>query len=450
MAGITFGAPLKRYPTHRGVRRDPFYDDLNSVYMLDLTVHPEFQGMGLGRILKYAFCLYSLEKGVNRVEGRNRDRLARGMYAINLALGARELMYLEEDYLDDEEFRDAIYYTIPLRWAKPALSLSDAVDCPLSEQALSEDFILKAMPGMINKISLGNFVNEQYLNNLEKVLDLVPENLRHSYVASGQSECVDKIFKSIWLSGNTKTKVISFEGMYFGEGSFLSRGLSGQGESMFDVELLPSPTGEESGSTLKALESRLAKGEVSSVYIEPQPQNSMVPVPEKFLKELRKLCREHGAALVFNDTGSLFNRHSAEHFLASSGTVTPDAGFSFLGGQIGVCYLDQSLYCSDPLKLISTWDGDEFSLSAFVEELEVHQREFKTRLANREKFQLVLEKVFKDCNVSDFSLKGGFGRFKGNVPLSLARFLKTVGGYSLIAPSDCSIARFIDTSELEG
>ncbi len=449
MAGITFGAPLKRYPTHRGVRRDPFYDDIDSVYMLDVTVHPEFQGMGLGRILKYAFCLYSLEKGVNRIEGRNRDRLARGMYAINLALGARELMYLEEDYLDDEEFRDAIYYTIPLRWSRPKLSLSSAIDCPLSEEALSEEFIKKAMPGMINKISLGNFVNEQYLSNLERFSELLPEELRHSYVASGQSECVDKVFKSIWLSGNHKTKVLGFENMFFGEGSFLSRGLSGQGESMFSVELLPNPTTQDPDSVLSAVEDRLKEGEISSIYIEPMPQLSMVPVSESFLKELRRLCTEHQVALVFNDTGSLFNRYSSDSFLASASSVTPDAGFSFLGGQVGVCYMSEALYCTDPLKLISTWDGDEFSLASFIEELEVHSKNIKQRLENRDKFHAHLEQVFNDCQVEHKSLHKGYGRFQGNVPLSLARKFKTVDGYKLIAPTDCAISKFLNSLEAE-
>jgi glutamate-1-semialdehyde aminotransferase len=179
------------------------------------------------------------------------------------------------------------------------------------------------------------------------------------------------------------------------------------------------------------------------------PQLSMVPVSERFSKELRRLCTEHQVALVFNDTGSLFNRYSSDSFLASASSVTPDAGFSFLGGQVGVCYMSEALYCTDPLKLISTWDGDEFSLASFIEELEVHSKNIKQRLENRDKFHAHLEQVFNDCQVEHKSLHKGYGRFQGNVPLSLARMFKTVDGYKIIAPTDCAISRFLNSLEAE-
>ena len=82
---------------------------------MDLTVAPQFHG-GVGRIMKQAQMLLAIENDVSAILGRNRDRLAAGMWAINLSLGSYELQNLKDDYPDGGEFRDCIYYRCPLKW----------------------------------------------------------------------------------------------------------------------------------------------------------------------------------------------------------------------------------------------------------------------------------------------------------------------------------------------
>jgi 4-aminobutyrate aminotransferase-like enzyme len=111
LVGIAFAGPLKLYPLERGVRMDPNFEEEDSLYMLDVTIDTDLQGSGLGRSLKYALSAMALTKGVKRIQGRNRDRLAGPMININMSLGAVEQAYIREDYPDFEPHRDVLYYS---------------------------------------------------------------------------------------------------------------------------------------------------------------------------------------------------------------------------------------------------------------------------------------------------------------------------------------------------
>ena len=100
---------------HNGIETDPFRDDPTVYYSMDLTVAEQFRG-GLGRLMKQAQVMLAIEHGLTGIHGRNRDRLAAGMWAINLSLGSYELQRLANDYDDDEQYRDCIYYRCPLIW----------------------------------------------------------------------------------------------------------------------------------------------------------------------------------------------------------------------------------------------------------------------------------------------------------------------------------------------
>ena len=100
---------------HGGINSDPFIDDPHVCYSMALTVADGYRG-GVGRLMKQALAMLAIERGVTAIHGRNRDRLAAGMWAINLSLGSYQLQRLADDYQDDEQFRDCIYYRCPLRW----------------------------------------------------------------------------------------------------------------------------------------------------------------------------------------------------------------------------------------------------------------------------------------------------------------------------------------------
>lgn len=119
IAGMAFIGPLTLFPEERGTLDDPYRANRRTMYTLDLTIAPEFRG-SLGKIMKQAITLMTAAEGHHAIHGRNRDHLARGMWAINLGLGSYELKRLLNDYPDDHQYRDCIYYRCPLRWSDSA------------------------------------------------------------------------------------------------------------------------------------------------------------------------------------------------------------------------------------------------------------------------------------------------------------------------------------------
>jgi hypothetical protein len=115
IAGMVFIGPLELFPEERGTQDDPFRSDRHTMYTLDLTIAQEFRG-SLGKMMKQAITLMTVAEGHSAIHGRNRDRLARGMWAINLGLGSFETKRLLNDYPDQHAYRDCIYYRCPLRW----------------------------------------------------------------------------------------------------------------------------------------------------------------------------------------------------------------------------------------------------------------------------------------------------------------------------------------------
>jgi len=455
IAAMTFAAPLKTFPLERGVRRDPHFHSDNNLYVIDTTVSPRHGKLSLGRSLKYLLTLAATLKGIDNIKGRNRFLLARTMWNINLSLGAYEQNYLHEDYPDFEETRDAIFYAIPTKWEKGPTSMSQALLSPLSISGLTLDFMRENLPTMVNKVCLSNFVSKSYLDNFKFLVELAPESLRHTYSASGQSECVDKIAKSIWYNTKKNIKTLTFEGHFFGHGSFLARGLGQMQEALFPHSILPHPTEYNMEEVLEATKRELETGKIMSVWIEPLRQRFMDQVPLRFLKSLRKLCQGLSIPLVYNETASAFYRYQQDHFFASNHPdLTPDAMMAYGGGQIGVVYLQEKLFVSKPLMLISTWDGDELSLATFAAGASYVVKKHDEVVELRRIFGQVLKGVLEDCNVSDASIVNGCGYFKGAIPVNLQKYFNKTkdsdGSWRyLIMPNTGAMSDFIrDAGEI--
>ncbi len=126
IVAMSFAGRLNVFDQERGVTDDPFHEDPHAYYAMDLTIAPEFRG-GLGKTMKQAVILQAIENGVTAIHGRNRDRLARSMWAINLSLGSFELQHLSDDYPDERPYRDCIYYRCPLAWAGAHPDDADAI-----------------------------------------------------------------------------------------------------------------------------------------------------------------------------------------------------------------------------------------------------------------------------------------------------------------------------------
>ncbi len=435
LIAISFASSLKDHPLERALRRDPNFEDPQALYTLDTTVAKAYHGQGLGRQMKYALKLLAMAKGAKTISGRNRDRLAAAMLNINLSVGSYQLFHIEEDYPDFEDFRDVIYYTTELAWAKPEMSLSNRTLAPNGHCDLNPEFLAENLPSLANKMCLSNFVDQKFLSTVKDLLADFPEDLRHGYSCSGQSECVDKLAKSIWYSVHKNPKNISFKGHFFGNGSFMSRSLSDEtGEhGFFPVTHLDHPTEDNWKEVLKELQHEIENDQYLGVWIEPIRQLDMSVVPREFLVELRKLTLENGIPLLYNETASSQFSYDNKYFYAScDNEISPDGGFVFLGGQAGLVFMCKEVFVATPLMMISTWDGDQLSFSLYQQAKKLILENHKDYKKDVKDFEKKLITTLKQFQTSDINLKNGRGSFKGNIPRSLSTLFKFYNGKYIV------------------
>ena len=72
-----------------------------------------------------------------------------------------------------------------------------------------------------------------------------------------------------------------------------------------------------------------------------------------------------------------------------------DAGMVFMGGAAGLVFTTEEFFIEKPLMLISTWDGDEFSLTTYVQSLKNFEAE---KSVNQNRVSLFEEKIKKLLN----------------------------------------------------
>lgn len=445
LLAMAFSSPLSINPLERGVRVDPYLDNDRVLYMVDSTVSKELQGKGIGRVLKYALTAYAMTKGIERIHGRNRDRMAASMLNINLSLGAYELNFMREDYPDFEEYRDVFYYTTKASWASLPINLSSAIQTPLSLIDLTPEYIEDKMTNLVNKVCLSNFVSKSFLENVKELTTNLPVELRHVYSTSGQSECVDKLAKTIWYTSDNKcNKMITFKGHFFGAGSFLSRSLSYNKDKFFDVDHVDCPNGENDQDVLAQVEASLKKGQTGGVWIEPIAQKTMQKCTVDFLASLKELCKKYSTKLIFNETASSMYRFNNTEFFASSiKEISPDAGMCFLGGQGGICFQLEENFIEKPLMLISTWDGDELAFSSFNYAHSLIKENLEEFNKCKIDFTNKLTEILEDFDIEELELENANGYFIGNISKKLQKYFKNSRERYLVCPSYGQMRRFL-------
>ncbi len=447
IAAMSFASLITDHPLERGVKLDSFFDSPETAYCVDTTLNPDFNREKLGLSLKYALQSAALVEGIFRLQGRNRQELASSMLNINLSLGAYELQYLKEDYPSFQKYRDTIYYTTQLSWEREPINLSRAIDSPLSSGDLDVDYIKEQMPCLNNKICLSNFVSKRFLELFKDILSLMPSKLRHGYSASGQSECVDKIVKSLWFnSDKTTCRMLTFKEHYFGTGSLLSRSLSCSNDPFFPIDHLPTPTSENYQAILQDVEASLKKHKYLCLWIEPLTQKTMIECPREFLIELKKLTHNYGVKIIYNETASQSYRYDGKHFFVSQDAhLTPDAAMVFTGGQNAMVAICEESFIERPMMLISTWDGDEFALANYKRAVFKIEKEKKDFLRITKDFEKALTLLLKDIYNIDISLKGSRGLIRGTLPRQYAKFFdKTPQGDYLVCAGYDPMKRFIN------
>ncbi|MVO09275.1 glutamate-1-semialdehyde 2,1-aminomutase [Flavobacterium sp. TP390] len=152
-------------------------------------------------------------------------------------------------------------------------------------------------------------------------VSMVPNIDKIRFVSSGTEACMSAIRLA---RGFTKReKIIKFSGCYHGHSdSFLIA--AGSGASTFGVPNSPGVTAGTAKDTLLAKYNDIDnvkqlfeanKGEIAALIIEPVAGNmGCIPPKKDFLKQLREVCSENGALLVFDEvmTGFRLARGGAQ------------------------------------------------------------------------------------------------------------------------------------------
>lgn len=442
--GMAFAGRLGDFGEVSGVSTDPLRDHDDAAYMVDTTVMPPLRGV-LGRYLKQAIVQLAIARGYRTMHGRNRDHLARGMWAINLSLGSSVSQWLVDDYHDAEQYRDCLYYQCPVSWSPPRVHLSRGIEAPLGWSDLSPDFLRRNMPLVVNKLTLSNFVDASFIEDMHSAVSIFPRSLRHAYSASGVSEAIDKVVKSIWRHRAPRQRLLTFGGHYFGIGTMLSQSLSGAEQPRFQVMFVDEPKDASDESPFRTLQSALEHDDILACFVEPVPWQTMKPLSIETLRRIREMCSAVEVPLVFHESAAMFYRHSSDAFCPSGlETCEPDATVVSLGGQMALALLHETLFVSSPLQIISTWDGDGFSLAQFVSAATAVTKNTDAHFQLQKEFESALLRELQSYPGVEFQLSRGCGWIRGQLSSRWTSNLRQndLGRY-LVCPSPAAMREFV-------
>ena len=145
----------------------------------------------------------------------------------------------------------------------------------------------------------------------KEVLELFPYLDKIRFVSSGTEATMSAIRLARGVSG--KDDIIKFEGCYHGHSDSLLVS-AGSGAATFGHPSSPGVpedfvkhTFVAEYNNIESVKKCFEDGEIGCVIIEPIAGNmSLVPGKEEFLLELRNLCNEYGALLIFDEVMSGF------------------------------------------------------------------------------------------------------------------------------------------------
>ena len=444
LIGMAIAGSIDRFHHVEGIPEDPLAHDPETVYMVAVTVVTEFRG-GLGRLLKQALTLLATQRGVRWMVGRNRDRRARGMWAINLSLGAVQTQHLVDSYDDEAPDRDCLVYHLATQWTEAEVQLSTGSEAPFSRVDLTADFVRENLPAAVNKLTLSNFVDPAFLRDLRDVIELFPRELRHAYTASSLAEAVDKIAKVLHLVRSPRRCLLTIEGHTFGDGTLLTRALSSAASEFFEVVRLPPLPSSDHSAWLATLREQLQHDRYLAFWLEPLPQGTFIRLPRSLLEQIASACRAADVPLIFHETGGLFYRYGRAGFSASAASgVFPDGIVANLGGQMALSLLCQRYFDAAPLKLISTWDGDAFSLAKFAAVARTIERDRTAHFDLIDRFQARLIREAQSAGAVGWQLENGVGWIEGLPPGPLARLCREFAlGRHGVCPAPGEMRRFV-------
>jgi 4-aminobutyrate aminotransferase-like enzyme len=339
LIGLSAAAPAGDYLDVPLLDRDPDCRDPNCLYSVDLTLDARHQGRGLGLRFKCEQYIAALRKGASFLKSRNRYPEATAMARLNFRLGGAITDFNFKDYGGEGT---ALYqsWSFCRNRSNKRYRIGD-----IQEGSLK------------NKLTLSNFVSRHYVNDVRLFAEVLPPSHRHLYLASGRAETADKSLRLLRWFRPAALEAVSCEGAYFGQTTAASRSLGGPWPlRFFDWPLV------ESARELEQLFQSKHGDHFLGFYAEGPAPGAKLATEIKRLQEFSEVCRSHGVPFVLSETRSAFWKAS-ENFCLGGHEVDCDALLIYPGHQLGILAVKESLFLDKPLMLISTWDGDEFSLA---------------------------------------------------------------------------------------
>jgi acetylornithine/succinyldiaminopimelate/putrescine aminotransferase len=166
----------------------------------------------------------------------------------------------------------------------------------------------------------GEFNQSPQVNYAKKLTDLLPQKLNSIYYTTSGSEAVEGALKLAKRSTG-RTELICFKQAYHGS---THGALSVMGDEYFKTSfrpLLPDVRILEFNN-LKALE--LISSKTAAVIIEPiQGEAGVRKANRDYIKNLRKICDDHGTILIFDEIQTGFGR-TGNLFVFEEFDVVPD------------------------------------------------------------------------------------------------------------------------------
>jgi 4-aminobutyrate aminotransferase-like enzyme len=200
---------------------------------------------------------------------------------------------------------------------------------------------------------------------------LLPKHLTHAYFTSGREEIIDKGLRAIRFHRTDADIALGFSHQWFGVNTAAARSLSheehqAQPFRFFNWPILPHPSLVGKKDCLTKLNQTLqeiAHEKILALVVELVGERSALSFDEEFLQELDSIRQKTGIPLVFLENASCLSRSGKSLFLSDSLSVKANMVLWYTGGQLGHVFVDDQYFVEKPLTLISTWDGDEISMT---------------------------------------------------------------------------------------